>query len=462
MSNNNPFQGLTWPQRLTFAALCLAVVSIVAWWRIGIYACTLLICVSLFKTIFSSVSSDSVHSGGVFAAAPRVRRPLFFAMLAYWGLYAVSALVSQNHAEGWYVAFIKIYLLAFPLLCLIGDTRYLTRSRIAFLFHLLTATLLLRFAVCLVISGIHLIQGTPLRTAMGWEIDPMGLHHNYLALYINIALAFLYAYWVSDRNRSETAVPRRGPKQFLPFVAAGVALVAYLLLSASRSGIVALGLMFIAAMVHLVFFRHRYKVALAVVLLSAALVAGLYIAVPSTFARFEALTHWGENYVPDDRVIAWECGLKATRGHLLLGHGSGDYRAALVESFEQRGYRRAIEQGYDSHNEYIETLMATGIVGLAFLLLMLFLPMALAFRREKRDMQTVLTVIAVATMIFFEVMLGRQMGTQSIALVYCLLILKSAAPGEMPGHEDTCQVDAPHDDGIGRQRGFDGAEEEVS
>ena len=40
-----------------------------------------------------------------------------------------------------------------------------------------------------------------------------------------------------------------------------------------------------------------------------------------------------------------------------------------------------------------------------------------------RNMPTVLVIIIISSLCIFEAMLNRQMGTQFIALVYCLLIL---------------------------------------
>ena len=401
------FNGLRRQEQITFAALCLTLVAIAFWWRIGIIAIAILSLASLTKTITLRPLRPQLSTP---------QKICLWSMVAYGILYVISALISANQTEGWFKAGLKAWFILLPAICLIGDTSYLTKERIRALFQVFTAALLVRFAICIVISGIQFLQGTPLEVVRNWEEDPIGMHHNYLALYIDIAIVFLYTQILNTPHEERR---RKWPS----LIIAALALLSYLALVSSRSGIVALALAFVAALAHLTFFRKQYKVAIITVSLAVVLVAGLYIAVPSIFDRFVALTTWTETYYPDDRVLAWECGAKATRGHLLFGYGSGDYMPHLVNAFEQRGYTRAIDIGYNTHNEYIETILQTGLLGLAMLLFMLFAPMVTALCKNSRNLLTVLVIIIISSLCVFEAMLNRQMGTQFIALAYCLLII---------------------------------------
>ena len=402
------FKDLSWPERVVFVALAFTVVSITLWWRLGIVAVCVLAGLSVIKMFYTRTFGNR--------SLTLSQRVCLWAMVAYWLLYALSALVSSNHTEGWFRTVVKLYFLIIPLLCLLADTSYLTRTRIKALFQVFTATLLVRFAVCLVISGFQLVQGVPAVEVRDWQDDPLGMHHNYLALYIDAAVVFLYGciiYTPKEKRR------RNWPLLF----GALVVLAVYLFMSSSRSGIVTLILFFALALVHLTFFRKKYKVAIVITLVSLVFSAGLYFVEPSAFSRFEALAHWDENHVPDDRVIAWECGVKAIEGHLMFGYGVGDCSAQLREKFEERGYRKAVDVGYNSHNQYIETVLETGIAGLVVLLFMLLAPLVIALSKGTRSFVAVMVVMVVVVMNIFEVMLNRQMGVQFIALVYCLLIL---------------------------------------
>ena len=412
----NPFNGLPWQEKLTFGALCLSVAAVVLWWRLGVIAIMLLVVASLVKLISTRrIGNPSLD---------RLQRICLWAMVAYWILYAVSAIVSTDHAEGWSTAGIKLYFLLLPLLCLCNDTTYLTRHRIRSLFQVLTATLLLRFIVCLAVSGIQYLKGVPLAELKDWQMDPLGLHHNYLALYLVTDLAFLYTQFV-ERDKSTRQ------RRLLLLIPAAAALVAYLFMSASRSGILTLGLLAIACLVHLTFVRKRWKTGLCITLFSIGLLAGAYWAVPSTFSRFTTpLQNRDANHVADEREILWECGLKTAKKSLLFGYGSGDYMPPLLESYTQRGYHKAVQETLGTHNQYLETILETGLVGAAMLLFMLFTPFVASLRKNRRTLLVPLAILAMTSQMAFESMLNRQMGAQFIAIVYCLLVLSLASRKE--------------------------------
>ena len=411
----NPFKGLPWQEKLTFGALSLALVAIVLWWRIGILAVGLLVAASVVKLISTRKLGNP--------ALDRPQRVCLWAMVAYWLLYAVSAIVSTDHAEGWATASTKLHFLLLPLLCLCNDTSYLTRNRLRALFQVLTATLLVRFVACLVVDGIQYLKGIPLATLKDWQMDPLGLHHNYLALYLVTALAFLYTQFAR--------IDRSTRKRMILLIPAAIALVGYLFLIASRSGLLTLGLLAMACLVHLVFVRKRWKTGLCIMLFSVGLLAGAYVAVPSTFSRFTApLRNRDANHVADEREILWNCGMKTAQEKLLFGYGSGDYMPPLMEAYTQRGYHKAVQETLGTHNQYLETVLETGIVGLAFMLFMLFAPLALSLGKKRRNLLVTLTVLVIASQIMFESMLNRQMGAQFIALVYCLLILSLTTQNE--------------------------------
>lgn len=408
------FKGLSRQEQIMLAALCLTMPAIVFSWHIGIFAIIIFCGLSSIKTIAFRKTPN-------YSFAQKI---CLWSMVAYGLLYVVSATISLNHTEGWFKAGIKAWFIMLPAVCLLSDTSYLSKKQIRAVFQILTAALLLRFTICTLISGVHLLQGLPLNVVFNWTEEPLGMHHNYLALYLDTAIVFLYTQILATPREE-----RRNRWAILIFAA--IVLIAYLSLISSRSGIVALALTFFVVLAHLTFFRKKYKAAIITITLAVALIAGLYIAVPSLFDRFVALTTWTENYYPDDRVLAWECGTKATKDHLLFGYGSGDYMPHLVEAFEQRGYKRAIEIGYNTHNEYIETVLQTGLFGLAILLFMLFAPMIAAIYKRPRSLPTVLIIIVISSMCLFEAMLNRQMGSQFIALVYCLLIISMR-----PSHSD--------------------------
>lgn len=125
------FKDLSWPERVVFVALAFTVVSITLWWRLGIVAVCVLAGLSVIKMFYTQTFGNR--------SLTLSQRVCLWAMVAYWLLYALSALVSSNHTEGWFRTVVKLYFLIIPLLCLLADTSYLTRTRIKALFQVFTA-----------------------------------------------------------------------------------------------------------------------------------------------------------------------------------------------------------------------------------------------------------------------------------------------------------------------------------
>ena len=404
------FKDLSFPERVMYVILALTVVSITLWWRLGIVA----------VITFSVLSLVNIFYTGFFInrSLARSQKICLWLMIAYSLLYIVSAIVSVNHAEGFFRAIVKSYFLILPLLCLLCNTSYLTRTHIRALFQIFTATLLVRFVICLIISVFQLLQGTPFVEVRDWQEDPLGMHHNYLALYIVTSIAYLYTSMVQF-----SCGKNKWP--LWSMLGAVVVLTVYLFIISSRSGIVTLAILLVTRLIHLAFVRKKYKTALAVLTLSGALVGGLLLSMPAITARFAALH---QNRVADDRVLIWQCGMKTAQERLLFGYGSGDCMTHLMAKYEEQGYTKAITNNFNAHNQYIETLLETGIVGETILLLMLLAPALMALRKGRRDLLSVLVIEVILIQNIFETMLNRQMGVQFIALVYCLLILAQTPP----------------------------------
>lgn len=402
------FSSLCWQERLCYGALALLVVASLSWWKLGVIALGLFVIASVMKMATLRQWGNSDLSRG--------QRLCFGLMIAYWLMLVVSALYSDNHAEGWSTVSTQLPMLVLPLICLISDTRYLTRTRLVALFRLMAFVLVLRFAVCIMVDVVQYFQGVSFSKLRNWEFDPLGLHHNYLALYIDCALAFLY-YDLTSRWKQLSRSQR------LLHLSAVPILIAYLVISNSRSGLVTLAVLVFACLLHQTFFRRRWKLALGAGVVLIMLVIGSYLAFPQIYWRFTYIyTEYAAGRQGDDRPMLVKCGLDAAQQHLVFGHGTGDYMDALQESYQANGFTKGLKHRYDAHNQYMETLLANGIIGLVLLLVLLLSP-AIYSLRTKRSRTLILLMLTAALMqLFFESMLDRQMGIQFIALLYTLLI----------------------------------------
>lgn len=74
------------------------------------------------------------------------------------------------------------------------------------------------------------------------------------------------------------------------------------------------------------------------------------------------------------RSYQWKSALEVYLDHPVLGTGPGDTQAELNAYYEKTGYTFGLIRNYNAHNDYLQTLMAVGPLGLLSLLALLILP----------------------------------------------------------------------------------------
>lgn len=72
------------------------------------------------------------------------------------------------------------------------------------------------------------------------------------------------------------------------------------------------------------------------------------------------------------RLAEWTCASDVIAEHRALGTGVGSNNAALMKAYENRQFWAGLEHGYNAHNQYIETTIAAGYIGLLLLFAILF------------------------------------------------------------------------------------------
>lgn len=459
------FKELQWHQASEYSLLALLAVSLPLSWRIALW-CLILLCANTLIRIFATR-----HVGN--PALDRPTRICLCLMMLFYLVYALSGIYSNNPHEALSTISTMLPLLLFPLLFLLTDTRYLTRRHLSLLTYLLAATLTIRFLVMLTRSAFHtldtqLFSGStnliatllaqlvtpaiqslpfpelgkiiaipPFRAAAhlfdntvfdkhpAYLFDP--LHHNYLALYILTAIALLYTELVRHWHS-----PRWHCLRWL--VILDIALLsAYILLSRSRSGMVAWVLLFVACLVYLAVGRRKWRT-LGITLAATALIIGItYLASPKTYSRVtDTAKSLSSGEEGDIRQTMWQSALATVKQRPLFGFGCDGYWETLFEQYRTHDCFTASVGQLSTHNQYLETTLVAGLAGLSVMLAMILVPVVLAFRRPRRNLPMILFTVVYATCISFEATFGRQMGLLFIGFWYCLILLYPLSPRLQP------------------------------
>lgn len=398
---------MKWQDALQFIAMVLMGAVMPLSWHVGLWAAVLLAVVSLVK-----IFADR-HDGKRYLFNPALggwMRAALLAAVAYVAIFAVSLLYSSNVDAGLNTLWHKAVLLIFPLCFLLTDTLWLKPLHVRIIFYALLVAVCGVFLYYTEGAIVKMAGGATLKSVTTATFDPR--HHSYYALYALVALIFVYF---------ELAEHWNGMKVWhrVLLLVATLFGILYIVLVNSRAGIVGLYVMSLLCAVHLAICYRRWWQALLVAVL---LVGGTFAAeslLPGHQNRVLATFEAGKK---DARVGIFESSVNAIKESPLTGQGVGDYEETLHEQYAE-DEQTFTGKDFNAHNQYAETLLAVGVVGLLLLLAYLLLPLVCAVGRKKVFWQVLFFTGVVLFNLLFESMLERQMGMLFIGFFFALMVL---------------------------------------
>jgi len=218
-----------------------------------------------------------------------------------------------------------------------------------------------------------------------------------------------------------------GWKRLLLIIGTGFLLVISYLL-ASRNMMLILYLTIFLFSLYIIIKRRKYIAGIGLLVAIGIGIAVIFIFFPKTINRFRELaftqfnyesqakeSHYAGNLTPDlwnganFRLAAWPCGWQVFRQNPILGVGLGDKKDELFKVYREKNFTFAISTGKNVHNNYLDILMSTGLIGLfVFLMGWAILPMIRVIRnRDAMGFLILLTfLLAMLTENYFDRNLG--------------------------------------------------------
>lgn len=247
------------------------------------------------------------------------------------------------------------------------------------------------------------------------------MHPAYLSLLVVMAL--VSAFWLRWYG---------GFKLKLYWLGQGLLLVFLLLISARMSL-----LAFVISMLWLAWYlgwRQGKKRLLVLSLLGTVVFASaIFWVLPQRLQqRFTELTHLNYNLQAESindfsgltiRLAEWEGVWIALKDDWLIGHGTGAGKQALQLAYESLDFRVGLAYGYNAHNQFLETALSNGILGL--LMLLLVFVMAFFHARKQQNWLAMWFLIFFFLCIQTESMLIRHRGALFFALYLGLTMLSA-------------------------------------
>lgn len=127
------------------------------------------------------------------------------------------------------------------------------------------------------------------------------------------------------------------------------------------------------------------------------------------------------------RLVMWTVSVQEIAKHP-FGVGTGNVDECLTKSLENYGLNALAEKQYNPHNQFFQTTLEIGILGLLLLLFFLFSALKVAWKTKNK-----LLLLVIVTLIFnslFESMLQRQTGIVFYSFWICFLILVSSTKNQ--------------------------------
>ncbi len=123
----------------------------------------------------------------------------------------------------------------------------------------------------------------------------------------------------------------------------------------------------------------------------------------------------------NSRWFMWEKSMEAYQESPYLGVGTGDTHDAINAQFEKVGYEFGLIRNYNSHNQYVQTLLTYGPVGLGLLLGLLLLSLQRGWNTA--DGVLVMWTIYIALVLLTESYFDRFHGVYLFTAVTSLLLI---------------------------------------
>jgi O-antigen ligase len=122
----------------------------------------------------------------------------------------------------------------------------------------------------------------------------------------------------------------------------------------------------------------------------------------------------------DVRYDIWRSAIGVIKQNFIFGVGTGDASKDLAEEFLNRGYVNGFYDNLNAHNQFLETLLENGLIGLIIFFAIIGYMLYIAI--SQRNLLLGLFIISITIFFVFETMLNRLAGVSFFALFSFLLI----------------------------------------
>lgn len=241
------------------------------------------------------------------------------------------------------------------------------------------------------------------------------MHRSYFATYLVIGFALSVYQFLKERNWF--------------YVFASLLMGVTALLCYSKAGIIMLVLVAIYLLIHYSIVFNQKRVGLGLLLVFSLVSAVVFNSNKTLQVRFnkmiEALSSDKHDQAhlesSNSRVIMWETSWGLFSESPLIGVGTGDVGDELDRRNIELGNIAVAEESLNSHNQFLNTMVQLGLIGLIPLILIFLTSIRNAIRNN--SLPYILITLILLFSLLFESFLETQAGIMPVTFILCLFIL---------------------------------------
>lgn len=235
-------------------------------------------------------------------------------------------------------------------------------------------------------------------------------HPAYFAMYVNFAIASILILIYHYKNRPQLA----------HFVLLGFLIIGIYQLG-SRSGFLTLFVLVFYAIIYIVFPRLRWKKTLYAFLGLVLVVSAIIYPIVKYTNSLREVDVSSAKSSSGVRIEMWKSSVSLIKENFVFGVGTGDVNRDLQQNFAKERINRAVRDNLNAHNQFIQTQVSLGILGLIALLIGLMYPFYISVRKGKFLYPLFVTILLVNFLT--ESVLNTQAGVIYFAVLNSVLFI---------------------------------------
>lgn len=404
------------PTRKDFFILCTCLVVITLPYTVKLNS------ISIILLTLSSILSYKTWK------IPKHEKVSFILTIIFFLLYVLSLIYTENFSEGASAIEKRISFLLFPIIIGLIPKSYIKKKLLVKLFIL---SCFVGALLCLAVAFYRNISeqielGKDLLYLNEWFFSyhvlssTIGIHAIYFSVYCSFCLLALltqilgFNKIVLDFNRL-----------FIKFLICFLSI--FIILLSSRI-VIAVTLLLTLGFTFVFYFQQKKLWRFTLVFFGIIFFTFSFIFInPINKTRFQEALDLESTYSDnkfggrDLRFMQWKVAWNdLIRNNLLIGIGPGDAREALNKLYKK--YDLAIAYNYNLHNQYLDTLLTTGLIGL-FVLLLLFYKLT-TYAILNKYYITFSFIILIITVCLTESFFNLQKGIVFFTFFSCIFLKK--------------------------------------